>query len=192
VKRWLPVVLTLVVAASSEAQDRWRIARGEVRVVCPLSVGGSFEIRSDGLVGLLAVKAASPAAFAGDLSVPLSSLDTGIGLRNDHMRNNYLEIARGPGFDRATLSAIVLPDTEVATASGKVRFTGQLLVHGVTRPVEGTAEIRRSATLIRIAARLPIHLPDFAIASPRYLGVGVRDDVQVTVSLEAVPAGMGQ
>ena len=46
--------------------------------------------------------------FDGNLTVDLRTLDTGIGLRNDHLRDHYLEVDKGPGFDKAILSEIVL------------------------------------------------------------------------------------
>ena len=119
--------------------------------------------------------------------MPLAGLDTGIGLRNEHMKDNYLEIGKGPDFSSAFLSSITLPGANAATVTGKTAFSGDLQVHGVTRRVNGTAEIRRAGTSIHISAHLPVRLPEFAIPSPRYLGVGVRDEVQVSVVLEAAP-----
>lgn len=185
------LLVALTTAAPASAQERWRVDRGDVRVVCPLTVGGSFEARSQGLSGDLTLKTPQPASLDGTLKAPLDTLDTGISLRNDHMKNNYLEVGRGAGFDTAELGAIRLLDLDAAKPEGRLRFIGELRLHGVTRPVEGTAEIKRAGSSIRITARLPIHLPDFGIASPRYLGVGVKDDVQVNVSFEAVAVSGG-
>ncbi len=191
--RSLGVVLLLALSGSALAQDlskdQWRIVQGTVRVLCPLTVGGSFEARGEGLTGSLSVKAAKPALFEGKIEMPLEGLDTGIGLRNQHMKDNYLEISKGPDFTSAILSSITLPDADAANVQGKTRFAGDLLLHGVTRRVEGSAEVRRSGTSMHISARFPVRLPDFSIQSPRYLGVGVRDEVQVSVVLEAAPAG---
>ena len=41
---------------------------------------------------------------------------------------------------------------------------------------------------MRVEATFPVTLPDYGIAKPRYLGVGVKDEVGVKVSLVAVPA----
>ena len=185
--RPLFAVLLLAVSGPALAQDQWRIVRGSVRVLCPLTVGGSFEARGDGLKGSLSLKAGKPAAFEGKIEMPLAGLDTGIGLRNEHMKDNYLEIGKGPDFSSAFLSSITLPGANAATVTGKTAFSGDLQVHGVTRRVNGTAEIRRAGTSIHISAHLPVRLPEFAIPSPRYLGVGVRDEVQVSVVLEAAP-----
>jgi polyisoprenoid-binding protein YceI len=158
----------------------WRIASGEIAVVCPLTVGGSFEAKTGSLAGELRVDAAQPAKLLGELSVDLRTLDTGISLRNTHMREHYLEVARGDGFERAVLGDITL-GADASTASGSTSFTATLLVHGVKKPVAGTARIARAGDEVRVEATFPVRLAEFGIPDPRYLGVGVKDQVQVKV-----------
>jgi hypothetical protein len=174
------------------AQAGWSIASGEVTVVCPLTVGGSFEATSSALAGRLTPDSTQPGRLQGELTVDLATLDTGIGLRNSHMRDNYLEVGRGEGFSRAVLKNIVVGG-DVATLSGRTSFTATLLVHGVERPVRGDARLSRDAGGVRVEASFPVVLAEHAIAKPRYLGVGVRDQVQVRVRFEAAEgsAGMG-
>jgi hypothetical protein len=102
------LALTLSAAALLAEGAAWRAERGEVRVVCPLTVGGSFEARTSSLSGTLALVASQPLALAGALAVDLRTLDTGIDLRSEHMRDSYLEVGRGEGFDSAVLSEIRL------------------------------------------------------------------------------------
>jgi hypothetical protein len=174
------------------AQAGWSIASGEVTVVCPLTVGGSFEATSSARAGRLTPDSTQPGRLQGELTVDLATLDTGIGLRNSHMRDNYLEVGRGEGFSRAVLKNIVVGG-DVATLSGRTSFTATLLVHGVERPVRGDARLSRDAGGVRVEASFPVVLAEHAIAKPRYLGVGVRDQVQVRVRFEAAEgsAGMG-
>jgi hypothetical protein len=174
------------------AQAGWSVASGEVTVVCPLTVGGSFEATSSALAGRLTPDSTQPGRLQGELTVDLATLDTGIGLRNSHMRDNYLEVGRGEGFSRAVLKNIVVGG-DVATLSGRTSFTATLLVHGVERPVRGDARLSRDAGGVRVEASFPVVLAEHAIAKPRYLGVGVRDQVQVRVRFEAAEgsAGMG-
>jgi hypothetical protein len=129
-----------------------------------------------------------PAVLSGDLSVDLRTLDTGIGLRNEHLRNEYLEVGRGEGFERAVLSEIRLGDVDPDTFSGRTGFTASFLLHGARRTVSGRAEIHRDGSSVRVEAAFPVTLADYGIAKPRYLGVGVKDEVEVKVSLLAVPA----
>jgi len=125
---------------------------------------------------------------AGEIAVDLKTLDTGIGLRNEHMRTQYLEVGKGQGFDTAALSDVHLLDLGGDAGQGRTRFTGTLLLHGTKRPIAGQADIRREGAAARVDASFPVVPAEYGIASPRYLGVGVKDAVQVKVSLTAAPA----
>lgn len=182
------VAVGLVTAAPLAQTPGWRVDAGDVTVTCPLTIGGSFQARSRALTGELTRSAGDPAALDGTLQVDLSTLDTGISLRNSHLRERYLEVQRGDGFARAVLSQIALGGP-VETVSGRTTFTGSFAVHGVTRPVSGTAELTRVGDGVRVEATFPVVLPDHQIPKPRYLGVGVEDEVQVRVTFTAGDGG---
>jgi YceI-like protein len=172
--------------AGAEGQA-WHVLRGEVRVVCPLTVGGSFEAKAPALSGDLAVAGERPLLLTGSLSVDLRTLDTGIGLRNEHLRNVYLEVSKGDGFENAVLSDIRLGDVDPATFQGRTTFSGTFLLHGVKATVGGPAEIHREGASVRIEASFPVVLADYGIVKPQYLGVGVKSEVLVKASLVAAP-----
>ena len=173
-------------AAFRHAQSpAWDVRSGAVRVVCPLTIGGSFEAKTSAISGSF-VPGAPPAA-SGEFVVDLDTLDTGIDLRNAHMRERYLETGRDPEFAKAVLSGIQLAGLDTAAPSGRGSFKGLLRLHGVTRPVQGQVEVRRRGTTRQVHAVFPVRLPDFDIPKPRYLGVGVRDEVTVHVTFEPVP-----
>lgn len=175
-------LLALALAASSPAIAA-DVSHGDVRVVCPMTVGGSFEAKTTALSGSL-----SPAG-PNELTVDLRSLDTGIGLRNDHLRESYLEVAKGEGFDKAVLSGIAIAAPDPAAFQGRTTFTGTLRLHGVAKPVAGSVEVRRQGASLRVTASFPVGLTEFGIAEPRYLGVGVKDEVRVNVTLSVAAEG---
>jgi polyisoprenoid-binding protein YceI len=184
----LAVALSLCPAAARPAErPSYRVVRGEIRVVCPLTVGGLFETKTTAISGTVSSAPAPPGALDGELSVDLSSLDTGIELRNTHLREKYLEVARGAEFANAVLSAVRLDKAVAPTFRGQTPFTGTLLLHGTRRPVAGQADIRPEGNDVRVVASFPVRLDDYGIATPRYLGVGVKNEVQVKVSLVATP-----
>jgi YceI-like domain len=171
----------------------WRVSAGDVRVICPLTVGGSFEARTTALEGGITERSSRPAVLAGALSVDLRSLDTGIGLRNDHLRNVYLEVDKGDGYDKAVLSDIRLGggegrgDVDWESFQGKTAFTGTFLLHGTKRTIEGQARIRKEGSTVRVEAGFPLSIAEFGIAKPQYLGIGVKNDVEAKVTLVLSP-----
>jgi polyisoprenoid-binding protein YceI len=187
--RSLAVISLTVLGAKGRAAETppFRVARGEVRVVCPLTVGGSFEARATSFSGTVALATPRPPAFEGDLTVDLRTLDTGIELRNHHMRDTYLEVGKGAGYDTAVLSDIHLGDIDAATFQGRTPFTATLLLHAARKPVGGDADIKREGSDVRVAARFSVRLDEFGIEPPRYLGVGVKNEVQVSISFVATP-----
>jgi polyisoprenoid-binding protein YceI len=183
----LRIVLFVVLwtAVTSAASGPWRVGQGEVSVKCPMTVGGSFDARTSALTGTLTASAGRPSAFEGSLSLDLRTVDTGIDLRNDHLREKYLEVDKGAGYDQAVLSDVVLQGLNVDAPAGKGSFTGSLTLHGVKKTVTGPVEIRQAGTGWRVRASFPVNLPDYNIDKPRYLGVGVKDTVQVLVTFTA-------
>jgi polyisoprenoid-binding protein YceI len=160
----------------------WRVEQGAVRVICPMTIGGSFDATTTALSGSVTAGANGSQAFDGSLAVNLRTLDTGIGLRNEHLRENYLEVSKGLGFDTATLSEINLSGFNPAAPEGKRPFTGLLSLHGVTKSVTGAVDVRQAGAGLRVKASFPVDLPDYSIRKPRYLGIGVKDIVQVEVA----------
>lgn len=167
-------------ASTLFAAGAWRIDRGEVSVKCPMTIGGSFDAKTTALTGVVTTKGAS--AIDGSIAVDLRTLDTGISLRNDHLREKYLEVDKGAGFDKAVLSDITLNGLSADAPDGKGTFSGWLTLHGVKKTVNGPVEVRKAGGTARVKASFPVSLPDYNIAEPRYLGVGVKNTVQVEVT----------
>ncbi len=169
----------------------WRVESGATQVLVPLRPGGAFAATTSSLGGALTLEPGKPARLTGELSIDLATIDTGISLRNQHLREKYLEVKKGKGFDKAVLSEIQLADAAGEAFEGRTPFTGKLLLHGVQHPVDGTAEIRREGPGRRVRAEFPLQLTDFAIAPPLYLGVGVANRLLVKVQFTATPAPSG-
>jgi polyisoprenoid-binding protein YceI len=184
----LSVAVAVLGAPGASADPSWEVSQAEVRVTCPMTVGGSFEATTTALTGALTPTEPHGSRLSGAITVDLGSLDTGIGLRNDHMREEYLQVGKGPGYEKAVLSDIRLGEADLSGFDGHTPFTGTLLLHGVAHAVSGRAEVHRQGPAARVEARFGVELPDYGIPEPRYLGVGVRDRVEVRVRLLATPS----
>jgi polyisoprenoid-binding protein YceI len=173
--------------AAGDRPASYRVADAEVTIVCPLTVGGSFEAKSKDVKGEVVARADQPGAIDGALHVNLQTLATGIGLRDRHMRENYLEVQKGPEYATATLEQIRVERLEGATT-----LKGILLLHGQRREVSGTAAIKEQDGRLRVQAQFPLKVSEFEIPKPTYLGVGVRDEIQVKVNMTVLPGAMTQ
>jgi len=177
------IALFAASAAPAIAADGYKVTGGEITVMCPLTVGGSFEAKTKNISGDVAP--ADQGAVRGALKVELQTLETGIGIRDRHMRNNYLEVEKGPAFATA-----VIEDIRVEKMEGKTVFTGMLSLHGQKKKVTGAAELQQKDGKIRVQAQFPVKVSEFEIPAPTYLGVGVRDEIQIKVSLTATASTM--
>ena len=106
--------LTGSLAASNSAL---RVTTGEISVNCPLTVGGSFDAKTNAVTGEVSVGSGPQEPLKGDLLVDLRKLQTGIGLRDRHLRDNYLEVKKGDEFAAARLE-----DIRVEALQGKTSF----------------------------------------------------------------------
>jgi hypothetical protein len=170
------------------AAQTWHVSSGRVTVVCPLTVGGRFEARTTAVKGEVTVPEGTP-GVEGSFSVDLRTLDTGIGLRNTHLRDNYLEVSRGPTYDTAVLDAVVL-DAPAPTRgrSATLGFRGVLSVHGNAKPIAGTAEVSHRGDTLEVRVKFPLRIDVYEIARPTYLGVGVANQIDVEVRATLKPA----
>jgi polyisoprenoid-binding protein YceI len=110
-------------------------------------------------------------------------IETGISLRDRHLRNNYLEVQKGADFAVARMENI-----KIQKLSGKTNFTGTLMLHGQKRDIAGTADLQSDGKGYRVDATFPVQISAFQIPEPTYLGVGVSDQISVHVVLTAAPA----
>ena len=122
-------------------------------------------------------------ALDGNLVVDLRTLDTGIGLRNRHLRENYLEVDKAPGFETATLSEI--HSTGWTRTSPKERLVHRSAAaarheqhgHGAGRRASGGRRSSRQGIVSRRPAGI-CH-PQTALSRRR-----VKDTVHVEVTFE--------
>lgn len=125
-------------------------------------------------------------ALGGKLTFDLTTLDTGMKLRNEHTKDKYLEVGK---FPEAQLTLDPITIAEVSGSGDftkeKVPFSGKLKLHGEEKPVSGTATIARKAKELSVKAEFGLKTGDFKIDTPKYMGITVADDVKVNTDFTA-------
>lgn len=118
----------------------------------------------------------------GQTTVDLRAMKTGIELRDDHMKNRYLEVSK---FPNAILEIVeiklpqALPNGEFTAA-----FKGNLTVHGVAQAVNGQAKLNRQDAQLKGEVEFTTTISGHKIDLPKYSGIVIKDEVKVKVEFD--------
>jgi polyisoprenoid-binding protein YceI len=121
--------------------------------------------------------------------VDLASLDTGIGLRNRHMRDNYLEVARYPF---ATFAGRLVRSVLDGVASFRVTADGEFTVHGVSRRRQLSCRVEPSTAGYRTRCDFEVLLSDHDIEIPKIMFLKLANEIRLTLDFSVVPATQHQ
>jgi polyisoprenoid-binding protein YceI len=111
---------------------------------------------------------------SGEFTFDLSSLDTEIALRNEHMKDKYLEVGKFP-------KAIIRFKDIDAKEGSKSTIPAELELHGVKKTVSMDAELKPEGESKKATGTFKFKLTDFGIAIPSHLGITIADEVTVTI-----------
>lgn len=140
------------------------------------SAAGPAGLKIDGKTDALDVAEADATIT---IRVGLAQLDTGIALRNKHMREKHLETDKYPFAELVVpRSSLQQPqDGDEVTTS----VTAPITIHGRTKPVSIRYRARRAGTTYEVQGTTRVNMKEFGIDVPSYLGVTVKPDVEITV-----------
>lgn len=137
--------------------------------------------------GTLEFDPADPTSASVQVTIPLSSLNTGVPALDEHLRSeDFFEVAK---FPTATFRS-----TKVERGAGKDRLkvTGELSLHGVTRPV--TLDV----TVLKVGSNPRTQLPTVGFEATTTLkrsdfGLGafvpqVGDEIRMQITSQGVEA----
>ncbi|OIN57506.1 YceI family protein [Arsenicibacter rosenii] len=172
-KTSLLTLLGIVAGFVATAQTQWKPTTASVSFRIKnagLAVNGTF----GGFQGQLLFDPANPEKSVLIASVDAKAVDTGIGLRNDHLRKKeYLDVA---SFPRVTLKSTRI------TAKGNGMYTGafELSLKGVTRPVSFPFTFTNGT----FDGGFIIDRRDFGVGKNSLI---MGDEVTITIHVQSVP-----
>ncbi len=123
-----------------------------------------------------------------EFKMNLSDIETGIPLRNRHLRENYLNTEK---FPEATLKIISLQDFKNQISNNakvKSAFAADLTLKGKSSHIQdGQYQIHSSKNSSKewmLESEFSIDLPHYDIERPAFMGVKIVDKVNLTVKFE--------
>lgn len=122
-----------------------------------------------------------------EIHLDLASLDTGLSLRNKHMRENHLETRIFPEAV-FTLNTLFIPTGSLQPGERTaVKVSGALALHGVTREIAPETHLTLSSggDELRIESSFSISLKDHQIKRPEFLVMKLADEQKIEVKLVA-------
>lgn len=120
-----------------------------------------------------------------DFYVDLNTLDTGVRLRNRHLRESYLETDK---FPFAEFTGRLLSDFDFQIAEPQpATVSGTFKIHGVEREmdVEGTIQLVSDGLLL--TASWVVRLEDHNIDRPSVVFYELAEEQKVTISITLKP-----
>jgi polyisoprenoid-binding protein YceI len=137
--------------------------------------------RFNAFSGSVTLDEAAPQSCAVKMEIDVASVDTGDKGRDDHLRNADF-------FNAAQFPKMTFESTAVKKNGDEYEVTGNLSLHGVTKPAvakmtkTGMGKDRKGNALIGFEGTLDIKRSDFGVGKQ---GPGLADDVRLTISIEA-------
>ena len=189
----LAVVLAICADTTAGSAQEFQVDQSRDRLVRFTSRASIEEFdgvtdRIDGYV-LLDGATLGPATGGDDtefhLEVDLASLDTGIGLRNRHMRDNYLEVAK---FPYATFSGHIVRTEETASGDYRVTAVGGFTVHGVERPRELTCRVTPMSAAYHVVCAFEVLLTDHQIEIPKVMFLKLANEIRLELDFTVAAA----
>jgi hypothetical protein len=119
------------------------------------------------------------------LEVDLGSLDTGVGMRNRHMRDDYLEVKRYP---YAIYTGVIQSVRATGPGAFRVTAAGTMMIHGVKKPMEVPCDVLEAGTGYRAHCALHVQLSDFDIEIPRLMFLKLSNDIGLDVAFTVKPS----
>jgi polyisoprenoid-binding protein YceI len=188
----LATVLTVGAGTMAAQASSWAIDKSHseadfsVKHMGISTVHGSFR----GVSGNIRFEAGNPAAWSVEAAIDVNTVDTGVADRDKHLRSaDFFDVAKYP--------AMTFKSTSVKADGSGYLVTGDLTLHGVTKPVTlsmeapGNEQVGMDAKSVHrgFTATTTLNRQDFGLKWNGTLKSGdavIGDEVKIELDIEAV------
>jgi polyisoprenoid-binding protein YceI len=154
------------------------------------ALGLSLTGKSDALGGSVELRKVGDGVFLDRVEawLPVKTLETGMKLRDEHMRKHVFDKPNGESPDLRFEAGDMLCSGLAPGREASCPVSGLLAIRGNPRPFATSLKIRQdSANVFRIRGASTVKLSDYGIGQPSQLGVKTDDEVQVRIEFTVRP-----
>lgn len=108
--------------------------------------------------------------------VDLNSIDTGIGLRNRHMREDYLHTDKYP---YTSFKGLINEVKKKSEKEFDIKASGDISIHGVTRKITVSGTITFVPNGINVTSNFSVKLSDFKIKVPEVMFLKISEEIKL-------------
>lgn len=151
------------------AAQNWQIADGYSITFSSNDASGIFK----GFKGSILFDDQNPAASKFDVTIDATSINTGNGLQNKHAKSDEW-------FDVVKYPVIQYTSQKIVKAGNGYQATGNLVMHGVTKPVVIPFTFQKTAGGGVFAGSFTLNRSDFKVGKP---GGDVAEAIKLDISV---------
>lgn len=112
------------------------------------------------------------------VTIKLGNIDTGMGIRNDHTKED-LEVSKYP------TASIKVARSALKLTGGEGDTKGSLTVHGQTKDVTFHYVANKSGDTLDVKGSTTINVGDYGVKPRSYVGVSIKPDVVIYANFQA-------
>ena len=116
--------------------------------------------------------------LSGMAEVDLRKLDSGIELRDEHLKKKYLHT------DKFPVATLVIPKQKVDISGKMNKLKATLNFHGAKNEILLDTSIEKSGNKLSVISNFKILLTDYAVTLPSFQGITAADKVKLRVKTE--------
>lgn len=143
----------------------------------------------DQVTGTWTINSAKPAESTAEGTVVLSSMNSGSGQRDTHVKSaDYLDIAQHPEATFKATSFEGLPEGLAAQTVYPLKIKGELTVKGITKEVEFSGNTILDNGVLKLEANTVVTFDDYGMKNPHNVVMETENNITVELRLTLAQA----
>lgn len=178
---WILSMVALFTIAETSAQTKLIDRQGKASFFSEAPVE-NIEAHSNEAMSVLDLEKGEIVA-----TIEMKSFDFKKSLMQEHFNENYVESEK---FPKAIFKGRIMDFDQIDfTRDGKTtaNISGELTIHGVTQPLECSAEFIKKGTNLDGTTSFPIKVADFDIDIPKIVFYNIAEIVEVKIAFSYHP-----